>query len=481
MPYLHKFAPGVLLPGIFISAYRWYLCDKIRLYESVGRCTDTQTAEWVQGICTEWGNSVKRVIHDIGKGALVLVCGVILGFAALCLVHLIPVDKMYQNVATSKDAINVHQQIVGGYVSTTVDNYTDSIMLNEAICDIDTGLIDKVVNNYQANYWKGYDQQGNLMHYLDGDEGYRYQGYSHYWGGHQIFIKLMLLVGDYPDILVFNTIVQFLLVMAIMIRLQKMGKGYAILPFGIVIASMMPVTIALCMQYCTVYYVTILGSLLLLKRYEKNPHADMCLLFLMIGMATSYVDFLTYPFVSLGIPLVFWLMLEQEEKLSRKVGRLLWNSGFWCAGYIGMWAGKWILGSILSPQSGSLGMAINSILYRGSNTSTEGTVSLMDVLMKNAFVYIKKPLLAVLVCVIVFYCCKIVKNKALTAQNIKRMIPYVIVFFYPLLWYRMSENHSYEHAFMAYRELAIGLFAGLMILALLAKSDKAQPQTSCGI
>ncbi len=416
---------------------------------------------------------MKKAMQDIGKGLLILVCGVVLGFAALSLVHLLPVDRMYQNVLGSKDAINAHQQVINGYVSTTIDNYTDSIMLNEAICDIDTGLIDKVVNNYQVNYWKGYDQQGNLLRYLEGDEGYRYQGYSHYWGGHQIFIKLMLLVGDYADILVFNTILQFLLVLAIMVKLQKQGKGYAILPFGITIASMMPVTIALCMQYCTVYYVTLFGILLLLRKYEKAPQTNACILFLLIGMATSYVDFLTYPFVSLGLPLVFWLLLDREEKMVRKIGKLLWNSGFWCAGYIGLWAGKWIAGSILSPQSGSLSMAIGSILYRGSNnTSTDGTVSLMDVLLKNAFVYIKKPLLAVLVCVFVYYCCKIVKNKTLTLQNLKTVLPCAVVVFYPLLWYRLSENHSYEHAFMAYRELAIGLFAGLMILALLARTEK---------
>ena len=34
----------------------------------------------------------------------------------------------------------------------------------------------------------------------------------------------MLLLGDYSDILILNTIVQFLLVIMIIISLQKMGK-----------------------------------------------------------------------------------------------------------------------------------------------------------------------------------------------------------------------------------------------------------------
>lgn len=92
-------------------------------------------------------------------------------------------------------------------------------------------------------------------------------------------------------------------------------------------------------------------------------YQNMCYVFLIIGMATSYVDFLTYPFVSLGIPLVIWLILDNEEKVIQKLGKMVWNSGFWCAGYAGMWAGKWILGSILLPEAGSLKAALESISY----------------------------------------------------------------------------------------------------------------------
>lgn len=287
----------------------------------------------------------------------------------------------------------------------------------------------------------------------------------------------MLLLGDYSDILILNTIVQFLLVIMIIISLQKMGKGYAVLPFCITLASMMPIAIALCMQLCTVYYVMLFGILMLIRKYEKSPHSDMCYVFLVIGMATSYVDFLTYPFVSLGIPLVIWIILDNEEKVIQKLGKMVWNSGFWCAGYVGMWAGKWILGSILSPESGSLSVAIKSITYRGSNKSTDGIITIFDVVMKNAYVYIRKPMLGIVVCMIAYYCYKIVKNRSLTIRNLGSVLPYGIAVFYPLIWYKLAENHSYEHAFMAYRELAIGLFAGLILLASLAKLNEERGET----
>lgn len=103
---------------------------------------------------------IKQTGRVMGVSLIILLIGIGIGFGALCLVHMIPVTTMYQNVEASKDVINSHAEMVAGYTSTAVDNFTDSIMLNEAICDIDTGLMDRVINNYQVNYWKGYDQQG---------------------------------------------------------------------------------------------------------------------------------------------------------------------------------------------------------------------------------------------------------------------------------------------------------------------------------
>ena len=122
------------------------------------------------------------------KTICVLVAGILIGFFALCLVHLLPVERMHQHVLEAKDAINAHAQTFPGYVSTSIDNYTDSIMLNEAICPVEAPLMERVIYNYQVNYFRQYDQQENLLRYLNGEEGYGYQGYTHYWGGHQVVL-----------------------------------------------------------------------------------------------------------------------------------------------------------------------------------------------------------------------------------------------------------------------------------------------------
>lgn len=412
---------------------------------------------------------------------IILLTGIFIGFAALCLVHLLPIDKMYQNVQASKDVINSFAEIVPGYRSTAVDDFTDSIMINEAICQADVPLIEKVINNYQVNYWQGYTQQENLFRYLEGNEGYRYQGYSHYWGGHQVILKLLLLCFDYSDILILNYIVQTILMVLVIVGLCRTGREYAALPFSATVLTIMPIATGMSLQLSDIYYISMLGSLWLIYREKQNSkykievnskikklvYVKEVVIFLILGMLTSYFDFLTYPFVSLGIPLVFSVMYRDKEDGISQVINLIKNSVAWCVGYGGMWSGKWLLGSILSPESGSLSVALDSIRYRSSAMASDvNQLTIWDVLIKNMFVYVRRPTILLIGVIVICLLVKIILRKAEWKKDtVLSGIPYLLICMYPIAWYVVTKNHSYEHTFMAYRELAIATFGGLMMLA----------------
>lgn len=406
------------------------------------------------------------------KTVLVLIAGILIGFFALCLVHLLPVERMYQNVLEAKDAINVHAQTIPGYESTTIDNYTDSIMLNEAICPVEAPLIEKVIYNYQVNYFRQYDQQENLLRFLNGEEGYRYQGYTHYWGGHQVILKLLLMVFDYADILVINLILQTFLLILIVVGLYKTQKKYVIIPLLSAVLSIMPMTIGVCLQFCAVYYILLTGAAYIVWRNDKIKAEKMYFLFLILGMSTSYFDFLTYPLLSLGIPLIIALAYIDFDGMDRKMFYPIIYTVAWGVGYLGMWAGKWILGSILLPEAGSLSEALNSISYRGSNRAGGEIITLFDVLLKNLYVYLKWPIIILIGAIAIYFVFLIIKRKHINRTGLLLCVPYFLICFYPLGWYMIAKNHSYEHAFMAYRELAIAAFAGLCLLSRMADRKK---------
>lgn len=410
-------------------------------------------------------NQTPIFLKNAAKVIIILITGILLGFLALCLVHLLPTERMFQNVLHSQDVINSHAQLIPGYESTTIDNYTDSIMLNEAICPFEGSLIEKVIYNNQVNYYRQYDQQENLLRYLQGEEGYDYQGYSHYWGGHQVFLKLLLLWFDYADILVINVIAQGLLLVLVIMGLYKAGKQHIILPFLAAVLSMMPIVTAICLQYNDIYYITMLGSCLIVFSFDKIKASRMYLLFLVLGMATSYFDFLTYPFVSLGIPLVLFLVFISAETFSRQLFYLIQCSALWCIGYLGMWSGKWILSGILMPGKDMIGRALISIRYRSSSFAGGKAINVFDVLLKNLFVYLKWPIIFLIGGTGIYLPIRAAKRKAFSRALLLKCVCYLLICLYPIAWYLIAKNHSYEHSFMTYRELAITTFSGLAMLA----------------
>ncbi|WP_316076932.1 hypothetical protein [Varibaculum cambriense] len=68
--------------------------------------------------------------------------------------------------------------------------------------------------------------------------------------------------------------------------------------------------------------------------------------FMILGMAVSFLDFLTYPVLALGIPLVMYVIVRQEAGILKIIGL----SCSWAAGYIGFWSFKWILGAIFAGK-----------------------------------------------------------------------------------------------------------------------------------
>lgn len=97
------------------------------------------------------------------------------------------------------------------------------------------------------------------------------------------------------------------------------------------------------------------------------------------------------------------------------------------------------------------------------------TISTFDVLLKNMFIFLRLPIILMLAIVCFFFILKSIRNRTLRRENIIQCIPYLLICFYPIIWYLIAKNHSYEHSFMAYRELAISTLAGLGMVARLSE------------
>lgn len=77
----------------------------------------------------------------------------------------------------------------------------------------------------------------------------------------------------------------------------------------------------------------------------------MSIFFVVVGAMTSYLDLLTFPLISLGIPLVLWLTLNDSQSIWKNICRIFLLSLSWAIGYVGMWVLKWGIGSIIIGEN----------------------------------------------------------------------------------------------------------------------------------
>ena len=404
------------------------------------------------------GDKMKKIF----KLALILLIGMFGGTVLLLIVNALPTGRMQKHIAESTSVMEAegdYPMLMNGYISSRLDNFTDSIMLVTSANKADANLVDRTVNMYRVNYEDKRPSEV-LVAYGRGKAGYTVSGYPRYWHGYQLALKPLLLIFNYQEIRYVNMCVQLLLISFIVAIMWKKNMKLYVLPYVIMIFSLMPISVALSLQFSAVFYVTNISVLLLLFWFESIQATENTLAFFLgVGMATSFFDFLTYPLVTCGIPLVFYFILKKKGSFLSDFWETIQYGFIWAVGYGGMWAGKWIIGSILLRKN-IINDAIAAIFNRTSSEDygrKEAILNNMSAMFETPMKYIF--LLSVLV---LFFSLvmKMVRDKKIYLKNFH----YLLIAAIPFVWYMVLANHSCVHFWFTYRELSIFIFAILVWL-----------------
>lgn len=243
---------------------------------------------------------------------------------------------------------------------------------------------------------------------------------------------------------------------------KKIGEQYQ-LPYIAMIFVLNPIVLPLSLQFSWVFYVGLLGTLGILIPKEIWLKQRYILWFWFIGMLTSYVDLLTYPVFTYGLPLITLLLLCRNEGWHKQVNYIVSSGLAWGLGYAIMWIGKWIFTWIF--DNGYIFRdVIERIIMRASARGYDmEELSAMTVLTKNISVLMKWPYLLLLIIIILVLC--VMKKKSSFKMQLENTIPYVIIAIMPIVWLVVKSNHSYIHYWFTFRELSIvimAVIAGIM-------------------
>ena len=357
--------------------------------------------------------------------------------------------------------------VEGGLPNVWQDNIADAFIIGIAANEIDAGhtALERALNAYFPTIPnQPYSSCTNLASYLsDPEQPLELYYYGRYWGGFALVARLWLYVCTYPQIRAINLALQLLVACAAVFCVwRELGwrGGAAVL---IAYTALSPYTISLSMQYYPCFYLGFGGMIAVCLLHRANAsHRAYGWLFLVLGILTAYLDFLTYPSAVVGLPAMIWLALHPGEK--RPVFRLLGLGLVWALGYLGMWAGKWLLCAAagMTFSGGTVGEKLST--YTG-----EATVPGLGVLAVPFRAISKKRLLVLClpsVCAAVSGLVRVGKKRAKCSA---RALHFAWLMLVPLAWVYVTKGHSSHHPFLCNRNLSVFFAAAFLLCSGLVK------------
>lgn len=432
--------------------------------------------------------TIKKYAIQATKYILIFIILICIYIITLIGTSLTPSSCMKENVIKSSEILKDEGEkkyINVGYKDASVFLFTDALMINTAYSidsktPLESALLDRKNyipgqtllehddKQYNLGASKNYtDEYGNifqtaelygLMHGENITDSYEY---ARYWHGYLIILRPLLVITNYNGIRIIFLCLMIALVGWLMyLIIKKLNIKIAIIfLLGLISANIFVTTQSF--NEIVVFFIAIISSiyLLLKKDIEKNIGID----FFIIGSVTVFMDLLTAPLVTLGMPLVIYFLLSESKKRSVKENILTFIKlcTCWAIGYGITWVTKWIITSIICNRP-IIQNAITQAKYRTKNSK----ISYANIVKRNLTFLSDFIILISMAIIAVYTIIKLIINrneKINLKGNAKMTLPYLFIGILPFAWYFVLKQHSMIHSFLTYRILCITVICTFLI------------------
>ena len=424
---------------------------------------------------------MKNTLIQIVKYTLVFIILICVYLASLICSSIIPTKWIESNSKKSSEEIITYggeKEIVrigNKYVIAFL--FTDALMLNTAYSiDTSTPLASPMLA--RKNYIPGQTQRvfmdlnGNLgaSENYKADNGDIYQvpefyglmhgeniadsfEYARYWHGYLIFLRPLLVIMDYQGIRILMQVITIILMIVMLGLIAKKINWQIAVMFLIGFLSIDIFIAARAFNAICVFIIAIVSTIFILLK--KDSEKNIAINFFVIGSVTSFIDLLTTPLVTLGIPIIVYLLLIQKngKNLNECLIELVKICLMWGIGYGLTWATKWILVQLMYNRP-----IIQNALTQAQVRIVTNKTTFLNMMINIGNFLSYEVIFANIMIMISYAIIMLVKNrnKELNIKNnIVQSIPYLIVAMMPLAWYAVLKQHSMIHRFFTYRALVI--------------------------
>ena len=296
--------------------------------------------------------------------------------------------------------------------------------------------------------------------------------YARYWHGYALILRPLMTVFSIINVRFVNMMLMFGLFMACCWQCREKLGSWTAFAFGAGLLSSFILIAPFCQQYCPVYMLALIGCYVVL-RFWNRLRGYLPELFLTLGSLVCFFDFLTFPVLALGYPLLSCLLLQSRD--GQSAGRM-WRdlfvlSAVWMAGYALTWMSKALAGSLLTTQNVLEEILTNVAFRLNGNYANDREVTAWIAVKENLTTYFMGSNIAFWLVCVAAYGLRALAGRTLVRDWL-RLLPVLAVAAYPLLWYCVLQNHVRMHFWMTYRMLAVSFFA---VMAWLAAVKEAFP------
>ncbi|MBP5675284.1 hypothetical protein J6W91_03060 [Candidatus Saccharibacteria bacterium] len=410
-------------------------------------------------------NKFLKVIKTLLACIGIVISAVLVGYLLVTFVYCLPTgnktEEHMKSTATTMAAEGVYP-VVTPKAYSVLDNFTDSLMLltaaepgapennpfNSAIDTVNQSIKDKNPHEVLTG------------HYLDGAEFETPAKYNHYWHGYLVFLRPLIRLTDYHYIRILNLLAQVALVIIAIRLMVKQKRKVLILPLLIFYLSMCPLASAKSLQFSANFYLTMVSIIAILKMKELKSK-KMTFFFLITGILTAFFDLLTFPLIVIGIPLALYLYLRNEKDLKKNFCEIVKNGFVWTFGYLGMWAGKWIIGGhdtfmramkelFLWTSSKDGPQLIDKWKWSIESNWNNFTNSPAYFLFQAFCIVMLTLIVAEL-----YQRKKTLKLKAELKRIFITALPFFLIAMFSIAWYCIASGHCSHHSFMTFKTYTI--------------------------
>ena len=389
----------------------------------------------------------------------------------------IPQTAIKENVRESAEYLcqgELFGEVVERVTGSKIDRYADSILLGIAYQYDSRKPLASVMES--AYYHSDMNNENENLLTAVREDCEANQQYLRYWHGSNAFVRPLLVIFHIKQIYVLNGILlaAFILgLLVILIRKEAYVPAVGVVT-GLIMTSVWYVPLSL--EYTWTYLIMLVMSMIGVGIIYHKRYRVVGVFFLISGMITGFMDFLTTETLTLTVPLLIMLWVEEKQQgqedmknIFRKAGKAVVVWGF---GYIGMWMMKWLLASIVLSENVMPYVSEHIEERIGGNIGIGPIGYISGSIWNNMkclfpFEYgIIGALTGLALVLFVIYTGYVYHGNHIDK---KRILLYVLIGLIPYIRYVVLHNHSYLHHFFTYRAQLATILAVVLILEQLIK------------